>query len=72
MVKSVVYSLIFCLSFLLYAGGIVGFLLLSQEGIRENCYFSENALLPGLVESKFSASEEEIHNVNLDILDPNR
>nr|CAB3250415.1 glycosylphosphatidylinositol anchor attachment 1 protein [Phallusia mammillata] len=56
---------------LLYFGGIVGFLLLSHEGIRENCYFSENALLPGLVDSKFSASDDQIHNINLDILDPN-
>ena len=37
------------LTFLMYVGGIVGTMLLSTPTFSENTYFSENALLPGLV-----------------------
>lgn len=61
----------FC-SLLLYCGGITWFVLLSHVQFSERCYFSENALLPGLVASEFTSSQEEIQNLNLDIVSSNR
>lgn len=43
----------FKICILLYIGGIVWFAVLAYPPLNLNTYFSENALLPGLVKSEF-------------------
>lgn len=43
---------------LLYIGGVIWFLALAYPTMNANTYFSENALLPGLVKSQFREDRE--------------
>lgn len=48
------------ISILLYVAGILGFLAIADEKMNDATYFSENALLPGLVDSQyFTAADAE-------------
>nr|XP_002129998.1 glycosylphosphatidylinositol anchor attachment 1 protein [Ciona intestinalis] len=47
-----------------WIAGVVWFTLLSHYNFSASCYFSENALLPGLVDPQFLVSEREISEVN--------
>lgn len=51
-------------SVLLYFVGVGWFLLLSSPQFNGKCYFSENALIPGLASARFAATSEEINHYN--------
>ncbi|ESO90988.1 hypothetical protein LOTGIDRAFT_191474 [Lottia gigantea] len=50
------YNKLLCV--ILYLGGVFGFLALAFEPFHAGTYFSENALLPGLVENEFRLDSE--------------
>ncbi|XP_071116541.1 glycosylphosphatidylinositol anchor attachment 1 protein-like [Haliotis cracherodii] len=56
------------LSILLYMAGLVWFLLLAYQPLNASTYFSENALLPGLVENEFY-NDAEISNFNKQLME---
>ncbi|CAK8695365.1 unnamed protein product [Clavelina lepadiformis] len=47
-----------------YLAGVIWFILLSHPQFHARCYFSENALSPGLVHSQFASSNNEIARFN--------
>lgn len=48
------------LCILMYCSGIIWFCALAEPSMNANTYFSENALLPGLVKSQFREDREAI------------
>lgn len=56
------------LCFLMYVGSIVWFCLLAHNSVSISTYFSENALLPGLVKSEFNEGNTAKHYY-LELLD---
>ncbi|XP_046574937.1 LOW QUALITY PROTEIN: glycosylphosphatidylinositol anchor attachment 1 protein-like [Haliotis rubra] len=56
------------LSILLYIVGLAWFFLLAYQPLNASTYFSENALLPGLVENEFY-NEAELSNFNKQLME---
>ena len=52
----------FYFSLLSYLSGIALFVFFNHEDQSEHCYFSENALLPGLVQLNHRIRESQIRN----------
>lgn len=52
------------LSVICYVGAIVWFIMLGNKTFNNECYFSENALLPGLVTNEFNGEQaaKQYHN----------